>query len=321
MVQELLASLGTFSAAYAASGLLGGFLVGLTGVGGGSLMTPLLVLVFGIAPSTAVGTDLLYAAITKASGVPVHARKGHIDWRATGWMAAGSLPAAALTLLALQHLNTSKAFEQLLKNSVGVALVITALAILWRATRAGILSFTGGAEETTAAGERASSAGAGGAARGAVARAGSGANVTAGGGIGIGVSTGVSVGAGAQAAPMRYPVVGTVLTGLMLGCLVTLSSIGAGAVGTVALVFLYPRFPITRIVGTDIAHAVPLTLIAGLGHLALGHVNGALLLNLLVGSIPGIWLGSHASAGIPERWSRPILAALLLTISAKMILH
>ena len=288
MLQDLLASLGTFSLAYAASGLLGGFLVGLTGVGGGSLMTPLLVLVFGIAPSTAVGTDLLYAAITKASGVPVHARKGHIDWRATGWLAAGSLPAAALTLLALQHLHTSKAFEQLLKTSVGVALVVTALAILWRATRAGILSFTGGAEETAAAGGRAGSAGAG---------------------------------AGTRAAPMRYPIVGTVLTGLMLGCLVTLSSIGAGAVGTVALVFLYPRFPITRIVGTDIAHAVPLTLIAGLGHLALGHVNGALLLNLLVGSIPGIWLGSHASAGIPERWSRPILAALLLTISVKMILH
>jgi uncharacterized membrane protein YfcA len=104
-----------------------------------------------------------------------------------------------------------------------------------------------------------------------------------------------------------------------LGCLVTLSSIGAGAVGTVVLVFLYPRFPITRIVGTDIAHAVPLTLIAGLGHLSLGHVNFSLLLNLLIGSIPGIWLGSHASAGLSERWSRPILAILLLVIAAKMI--
>jgi uncharacterized membrane protein YfcA len=263
--------------AYAVSGLVGGFLVGLTGVGGGSLMTPLLVLVFGITPSTAVGTDLLYAAVTKFSGVPVHARKGHIDWTATRWLAAGSIPTALLTVWVLQHLHTSKAFENLLKTSVGVALVITAVAILWRATRQGILSFTGGADPAPDALP--------------------------------------------EDAPMVYPVALTILTGAVLGALVTLSSIGAGAVGTVALVFLYPRFPITRIVGTDIAHAVPLTLVAGLGHLALGHVDFALLLNLLIGSIPGIWLGSHASAGISERWSRPILAVLLLTISAKMILH
>jgi uncharacterized membrane protein YfcA len=277
-----LASLASLDPAYAVSGLVGGFLVGVTGVGGGSLMTPLLVLFFGIAPSTAVGTDLLYAALTKASGVPVHARKRHIDWRAAGWLAAGSLPAAALTLLVLQHLHTSKAFEHVLKTSVGVALIVTAVAILWRATRAGILSFTGGAEAPMPVAE---------------------------------------ADAEALGAPVDYQVLGTVVTGILLGCLVTLSSIGAGAVGTVALVFLYPRFPITRIVGTDIAHAVPLTLVAGLGHLALGHVDVALLVNLLVGSIPGIWLGSHASSGIPERWSRPILALLLLVIAAKMIVH
>ncbi|MDE3009871.1 MAG: sulfite exporter TauE/SafE family protein [Pseudomonadota bacterium] len=272
----------SFDPAFALSGLATGFLVGLTGVGGGSLMTPLLVLLFGIAPSTAVGTDLLYASITKVTGIPVHARKGHIDWRVAGWLTLGSAPAALAMVVLLSHLHTGKAFESILKTSVGVALVITAAAILWRASRQGILSFTGGPEPEPALAPAALLPGASGS---------------------------------------TYPVWMTVLTGAVLGALVTMSSIGAGAIGTVALVFLYPRFRITRIVGTDIAHAVPLTLIAGLGHLGLGHVNGPLLVNLLIGSIPGIWLGSHASAGIPERWSRPILAVLLLTISARMIAH
>ncbi len=270
----------SFDPAFALSGLVTGFLVGLTGVGGGSLMTPLLVLLFGISPSTAVGTDLLYASITKVTGIPVHARKGHIDWKVVGWLTAGSAPAALITVLLLSHLHTSKAFESILKTSVGVALVITAAAILWRATRQGILSFTGGPEPLAAP---------------------------------VAPTPATPEGA--------FPLAATVLTGAVLGALVTMSSIGAGAIGTVALVFLYPRFPISRIVGTDIAHAVPLTMIAGLGHLSLGHVNLPLLFNLLIGSIPGIWLGSHASAGIPERWSRPILAVLLLTISGKMILH
>jgi uncharacterized protein len=262
---------------YALSGLLGGFLVGLTGVGGGSLMTPLLVLVFGIAPSAAVGTDLLYASITKASGVPVHSKKGHVDWGVVGWLSLGSLPASGVTLLFLQNMHTSIVFEAFLKKSVGVALVITAAAILWKASRRGILSFSGGAEENP------------------------------------------EILHSIPDLPLKQPRILTVITGIILGCLVTLSSIGAGAVGTVVLVFLYPRLPITRIVGTDIAHAVPLTLVAGLGHLSLGHVNFSLLLNLLIGSIPGIWLGSHASAGLSERWSRPILAILLLVIAAKMI--
>lgn len=280
-------SLIAFDPAFAASGLVTGFLVGLTGVGGGSLMTPLLVLLFGITPSVAVGTDLLYAAITKASGIPVHARRKHVDWRVAGLLAAGSVPAALVTVALLARLNASAAFENLLKTSVGVALIVTAVAILWRASRRGILSFTGGPELAVAGG-------------------------APGGGIGPDP---------ASAGHGGFPPLVTVLVGVVLGVLVTLSSIGAGAIGTVALVFLYPRFPITRVVGTDIAHAVPLTLIAGLGHLSLGHVNLDLLLNLLVGSIPGIWLGSHASAGVPERWSRPILALLLLSISGRMILH
>jgi uncharacterized membrane protein YfcA len=239
-------------------------------------MTPLLVLVFGINPSTAVGTDLLYAAITKASGVWVHHQKRHIDWQVTGWLALGSVPAAGITLIALQFfIQKNPAFESALKTSVGIALILTALAILWRATRQGLWSFLGGKDEVTPIAP--------------------------------------------DEAPPPHPVIPTVLVGIALGVLVTLSSIGAGAIGTVALVFLYPHFPITRIVGTDIAHAVPLTLVAGLGHLVLGHVNTSLLIHLLLGSIPGIWLGSHLSARISEKWSRPLLAALLITIAIKMI--
>lgn len=261
---------------YIASGLLGGFLVGLTGVGGGSLMTPLLVLAFGVSPSTAVGTDLLYASLTKASGVWVHQQKKHIEWAVTGQLALGSLPAAALTLFALQRwIKTTPGFESALKTSVGVALVLTAGAILWRASRQGLWSFLGRDDTPQIETE--------------------------------------------EALPLQSPVIATILVGAVLGVLVTLSSIGAGAIGTVALVFLYPKFPITRIVGTDIAHAVPLTLVAGLGHLALGHVNFALLFSLLMGSVPGIWLGSHLSAFLSEKWSRPLLAGLLLAIAGRMI--
>jgi uncharacterized membrane protein YfcA len=111
----------------------------------------------------------------------------------------------------------------------------------------------------------------------------------------------------------------TILAGLVLGVLVTLSSVGAGALGTVALFFLYPRLPALRIVGTDLAHAIPLTAIAGLGHLHMGNVDFALLGSLLVGSLPGIWAGSHLSAKIPEYFLRPLLASVLLLIGVKFV--
>lgn len=249
---------------YAVSGLLGGLLVGLTGVGGGSLMTPLLVMAFGIPPSTAVGTDLLYAAVTKGSGVWVHHRKGNVDWRAVRLLLLGSAPASLAALMALRNFKPTPDFESWIRHGLALALALTAVALL-----CGLRS-----RRCTLRPEN----------------------------------------------DDRAPIKLTLLLGALIGLLVTVSSVGAGAVGTAVLVALYPKMPIARIVGTDIAHAVPLTLLAGLGHFTLGHVNTGLLGNLLLGSIPGIWLGSHLNAHIPERVTRLILASLLLLLAGNMLL-
>ena len=252
---------------YTLSGFAVGAIVGLTGVGGGSLMTPLLVLVFGIHPATAVGTDLLYAAITKAGGTFVHARKGHVDWRITGLLASGSLPAALLTIWALSMLPARSAqTTHVISLALGVALLLTAAAILLRHKLQ----------------------------RFALQHA-------------------------DDAAHTRYAAPITVATGVVLGVLVTISSVGAGALGVAVLFFLYPRLPAIRIVGSDLAHAVPLTLVAGAGHWAIGSVDLTLLGSLLLGSLPGIWLGSHASARVPERILRPLLAAMLVLVGGKLI--
>ncbi len=252
---------------YTLSGFVVGAIVGLTGVGGGSLMTPLLVLIFGVHPATAVGTDLLYAAITKAGGTSVHARKGHVDWRITGLLAAGSMPASLLTIWALSLLpKQSAAVTHIISLSLGVALVLTACAIVLRQKIQ----------------------------RYALAHADDSAHTR-----------------------LQAPI--TVATGVLLGILVTVSSVGAGALGVAVLFFLYPKLPAIRIVGSDLAHAVPLTLIAGLGHWAIGSVDWSLLASLLLGSLPGIWLGSHASARVPERFLRPLLASMLVLIGGKLI--
>jgi uncharacterized membrane protein YfcA len=254
-----------FNPLYAISGLLVGVLVGLTGVGGGSLMTPLLVLLFGFNPGTAVGTDLLYASATKAVGTVVHGANKTVDWKITGYMALGSIPAAAASVVFLYVLrahgdNTSK----LISTVLGFALVLTAVTLLFRKQIfefAASRSFAPGARTTT---------------------------------------------------------ILTVVLGAVLGVLITLSSVGAGAIGVTVLIFLYPKLPISRIVGSDIAHAVPLTLIAGAGHFALGTVNLPLLGSLLTGSIPGIIIGSQLTARIPERVLRPILAGTLLLVGGKL---
>lgn len=252
---------------YTLSGFVVGAIVGLTGVGGGSLMTPLLVLIFGVHPATAVGTDLLYAAITKAGGTTVHARKGHVDWRITGLLASGSIPAALLTIWALSHLPKQSAqVTHVISLSLGVALLLTALAIIFRQKlQHYALAHSDDATHT------------------------------------------------------RFQAPITLATGILLGILVTISSVGAGALGVAVLFFLYPRLPAIRIVGSDLAHAVPLTLIAGLGHWAIGSVDWSLLLSLLLGSLPGIWLGSHASALVPERILRPLLATMLILVGGKLI--
>ena len=252
---------------YSLSGFVVGALVGMTGVGGGSLMTPMLILLFGFYPTTAVGTDLLFATVTKSVGTTVHRAKGMIDWRVVRLLASGSIPAALATLLALAWIGTpSPQISHIITNVLGVALLFTALAVLFRTS---IIDWAHGK--------------------------------------------------GRRISPRRAAI-GTVILGLVLGAAVTLSSVGAGAIGVTALVILYPELPTNRIVGTDIAHAVPLTLVSGLGHLLLGSVNLSLLGALLLGSIPGVILGSLALARTNDRVIRIILAIVLLIVTIRLLL-
>jgi uncharacterized protein len=249
---------------YLLSGLTIGVLTGMTGTGGGALMTPVLIIVFGIHPVTAVGTDLLYACITKASGTAVHAWNRTIDWKVVGWLAAGSVPMTAATLVALFYLDVhGDATQALVTKILGFALFLTAVSLVFRKQLVELYAHRIGAVSP------------------AVAR-----NLT-------------------------------ILTGAVLGVLVSISSVGAGAIGVTALILLYPEMPIVQVVGSGIAHAVPLTLIAGLGHWALGSINSHLLGSLLIGSIPGIVFGSMLSSRIPEIVVRVTLSATLILICAK----
>ena len=255
---------------YLTAGLLVGFLAGLTGVGGGSLMTPLLVFLFRFKPVVAVGTDLLFAAITKTGGVLVHHGKHKsVDWRIVGLLAAGSLPGSIGTLLVLQNYARGAGLNRIVTSSLGVALILVALAQLLRST---LVQFGKNQDARIPS----------------------------------------------PLKNLRTPL--TIAVGLLLGVLVTLSSVGAGALGTVAVLALYPRLPTLKVVGTDLAFAIPLTAVAGLGHWRLGHVDFSLLGSLLLGSLPGIWLGSLLSAKIPERILRPLLAILLLLIGLKFVI-
>ncbi|SHG83772.1 hypothetical protein SAMN05443549_10787 [Flavobacterium fluvii] len=250
------------------AGLVVGFIVGLTGVGGGSLMTPIL-LWFGISPTTAVGTDLLYAAITKSGGVYVHNKKKNINWTITGWLSLGSIPAALLTLYILHVLNAdTTALNNVIKFSLGWALVITSVAIIFKHK---IMVFS-----QKHAGDKFHK-------------------------------------------ESKTQNVLTVGIGVLLGVTVTLTSIGAGALGTVTLFFLYPLLPTPRLVGTEIAHAVPLTLVAGLGHATMGNLDLVLLGQLLLGSLPGIYIGSMLSGKVPDLVLRNALALMLLTVGLKYI--
>jgi len=250
------------------AGFAVGLIVGVTGVGGGSLMTPLLVLLFGVAPVTAVGTDLLFASLTKAGGAWAHARRGNVDWRVVGRLAAGSVPASAATLLLL-HLFVPHPdkLSAIISVALGIALILTAAALVFRDT------------------------------------------------LHAWARRGVPADPERQSTARR-----TLIVGAILGVLVTMSSVGAGALGVTALFFLYPGLAAARIVGSDIAHAVPLTLVAGLGHAATGVVDWNLLVALLAGSLPGIWVGSSLSQKIPERVLRTGLAAMLVLIGGKLAL-
>jgi hypothetical protein len=250
---------------YVASGFGVGLLVGMTGVGGGSLMTPLLILLFGIHPSTAVGTDLLYAAATKTGGSIVHGWSRSIHWPAVVRLACGSIPAAALTLLAIWQLGLSASSQKSLVNLVlCFALLLTATALIFR--RSIMERYRRRLENVDE----------------------------------------------------RTTTIATVMVGVALGVLVSLSSVGAGAVGVTALLLLYPRLPMVKIVGSDIVHAVPLTLVAGAGHWALGSVDWHLMGVLLLGSLPGIIIGSWSAVRVPETVLRVALAAVLIVVAGKI---
>jgi uncharacterized membrane protein YfcA len=256
---------------YTLSGFLVGLIVGVTGVGGGSLMTPLLVLLFGVSPATAVGTDLIYASLTKSLGGWVHARRGTVDWRVVGLLALGSLPASVTTIILFKYLALDeKTLRTLVTSVLSVALLLTASALLLKDWIQKIARRQDGT---------------------------------------------------VYELHHRYLPAATIAIGVVVGALVTISSVGAGVLGTVALLFLYPRMSAVKVVGTDIVHAVPLTAIAGMGHLAMGTVDLVLLGSLLLGSLPGIYIGSHLSAKVPEKVLRPLLAMMLLIIGLKMLFY
>lgn len=251
---------------YTASGFAVGLLVGLTGVGGGSLMTPLLVLLFRIHPATAVGTDLLYAAMTKSVGTAVHGFSNNIEWRVVRRLAAGSVPATVLTVGCLWHFGTGQGSARLISTVLGFAVLLTAIMLLARGWLLQKLSKYVRPEGP------------------------------------------------------RHAAAYTVVTGAVLGVLVSMSSVGAGALGVTALFLMYPRMPASRIVGSDIAHAVPLTLLAGAGHWMLGSVDWHLLLSLLSGSIPGIIAGSLIAVRVPDGFIRPALACVLLLVGGRLVM-
>ncbi len=252
---------------YSLSGFAVGMLVGVTGVGGGSLMTPLLVLLFGFHPATAVGTDLLYAAATKGVGTLVHSARDTVEWPIVRRLATGSIPGAAITITLLSLVGDhAQGSSRLITLVLGVALFLTAGSLLFRDR---LFAWAEGRIPAPS--------------------------------------------------PQRVATL-TVLFGLLLGVVVSISSVGAGAIGVTALLALYPNLPTVRIVGSDIAHAVPLTLVAGLGHLmVLGTIDLHLLASLLVGSVPGILIGSLVATRVPDLVLRPLLASVLVLVGVRLV--
>jgi uncharacterized membrane protein YfcA len=255
------------SISYVLSGFAVGLLVGMTGVGGGSLMTPLLTLLFGVAPSVAVGTDLAFASLTKTAGTFSHRVNGTVQWHIVRRLCLGALPAAIVAALALRHFGAlNEQIGQVIRYSIAASVLLTVVALVLRKR---MIAWIHASPRRQLQG--------------------------------------------------RALAVATVVAGAVLGTLVTVSSIGAGAIGATLLVLLYPRLTPAEVAGTDIAYAVPLTAIAAFAHWWLGSIDWTLLLTLLVGSVPGITLGSWASRAVPERFLRGLLAMTLTGIAAKLI--
>ena len=256
---------------FVVAGFAVGLVVGLTGVGGGSLMTPLLIFGFGIKPHLAIGTDLLFAAFTKLGGTASLARKRMVDWRVVGQVAAGSIPATLATLYFLKLAGPANpATQALMTTTLGAALLLTAAATLYKAIR------------------------------------------------GKAVPLHIAQDQLGQATTARHWSL-PIIFGAVIGVLVTLTSVGAGAIGVIVLMLLYPALPLPRIVAADIAHAVPLTLVAGLGHASIGSVDWPLLAKLLAGSLPGIYLGTYLMYKTPDRIIRSLLSVLLAYAGFKLI--
>jgi uncharacterized membrane protein YfcA len=257
--------------AFIFAGLFVGMIVGLTGVGGGSLMTPILIFAFGVKPYMAVGTDLLFAAFTKMGGTVKMARSGLVPWRVVLHLSAGSIPAALITLWVLKTVGPADpVIQRLMTTTLGLALMLTAAATLYKAIR------------------------------------------------GKTAPTRIAEGQEAAATQPRHWSL-PLLFGALIGTLVSLTSVGAGAIGVTVLMLLYPLLPLPRIVAADIAYAVPLTLVAGAGHATLGSVDWRMLSLLLAGSLPGIWIGSHFMTRVPERVIRSLLSVLLAYAGTKLI--
>jgi len=260
---ELLALTDLIKFIFAGAGV--GFAVGLTGVGGGSLMTPLLIM-FNFPTHIAIGTDLIYAAATKSSGVIAHARQATVNWEIVFHLSLGSIPASLITVYLLKnHFGAPEAYQHILLSTLGIMLIITAIVILLKPKLQKSFKVNSVDHSRLKANQ---------------------------GKL-------------------------TFVTGLFLGVCVTLTSVGAGAFGAAVLMLLYPRLNSVTIIGTDIAHAVPLTLIAGLGHMQLGNVDFILLISLLIGSLPAIHLGSMLSKKLPNKLLQPILASILFGIGVK----
>lgn len=252
---------------YIVSGFAVGLLVGMTGVGGGSLMTPLLTLLFGVPPSVAVGTDLAFASITKSAGTLTHRLRGTIRWDIVKRLCIGALPAAVVSTLALKSFGTlSPEIGQIIRYSIAGSVLLTVVALIFKGR---MLAWINAHPEKQLQGNKLAGA--------------------------------------------------TILSGAVLGVLVTVSSIGAGAIGATLLVMLYPRMSSAEVAGTDIAYAVPLTAIAALGHWWLGSIHWELLASLLVGSLPGITLGSWVARSVPEKFLRVLLAMTLTGVAVKLI--
>lgn len=252
---------------YIISGFAVGVLVGLTGVGGGSLMTPLLTLLFGVSPSVAVGTDLAFASITKATGTFTHRLRGTVEWPVVRLLCLGALPAAIFTTIGIHHFGgIDDSATKFIRYSIGISVLLTVVALIFRSK---LLAWIIQHPQYQLEG--------------------------------------------------RNLAIATIVSGAILGILVTISSIGAGAIGATLLVLLYPKMPAAHIAGTDIAYAVPLTAIAALGHWWLGSINWELLGSLLLGSLPGITLGALAAKAVPEKILRGILATTLTLVAFKLV--